>query len=218
MAKWLQGLWEFIENKFPVEVHKVSLRGHAWLKLISQAACDFLSEEKDESEESHFLVKFGHCRAKDFLFNPRKMARAPFFGLCNPATISALSQKDDAECAIIYLREMMKANFNGAYIIQCERYVEAYPAFKYFEYATVFPRRRLSKKRDHQRSQILEEGHARWFRYPADSRQNHFQAMTRTRMADLERGGEACFFTSQNKYYSKNNCELLLWQHDADYL
>jgi hypothetical protein len=51
------------------------------------------------------LVQYGHRRGKSFLLD-RSEFLIPYFGICNPRTLAALSQHNDRDCAIAYLRQL----------------------------------------------------------------------------------------------------------------
>jgi hypothetical protein len=76
-----------------------------WLKHLVDAAQDLLHCGGLVDQTTTQLVQYGHRRGKSFLLD-RSEFLIPYFGICNPRTLAALSQHNDRDCAIAYLRQL----------------------------------------------------------------------------------------------------------------
>lgn len=159
-AKWFVALWEFMTNSLPNEERESLVQIFDWLYVLVKAATYVLENQATEFETCEMLLKWGRRRAKCFLEDEPSSQR-PFFGLCNPRNLSALTEKSETECAIRYLREYAQGNgLQSGDAIVSFRYVER--DICYHEFATAIPHEKATNKRSHDGKPILEKCHSRW--------------------------------------------------------
>ena len=144
-----------------------------WLHNLIQAAILLLQLEAKRDEEGIMLVKYGQRRAKKFLCEDLPTT-SPFFGLCNPHVLQALSEEQDLECGIQYLRNIAKQlclTSNEAVIYHSYRprtdktsTYSSGKSYEYREYITAVPHARASNKRNTEGDRLVEDVDARWLR------------------------------------------------------
>lgn len=100
IAQWLLDIWSILG-----ELDSDARSRFQWLKHLVDAAQDLLHCGGLVKQTTMQLVQYGHRRAKSFLAD-RSEVLIPYFGICNPGTLAALSQHNDRDCAIAYLRQL----------------------------------------------------------------------------------------------------------------
>ncbi|RLL96809.1 hypothetical protein CFD26_105475 [Aspergillus turcosus] len=100
IAQWLLDIWSILG-----ELDSDARSRFQWLKHLVDAAQDLLHCGGLVKQTTMQLVQYGHRRAKSFLVD-RSEVLIPYFGICSPGTLAALSQHNDRDCAIAYLRQL----------------------------------------------------------------------------------------------------------------
>ncbi|KAL4744687.1 hypothetical protein BDW72DRAFT_212275 [Aspergillus terricola var. indicus] len=137
----------------------LAVLGHTfieWHGLLAQTAKTFLDPDPRAKEKNTQLIRYGRRRAKLFAVDQTEN-RLPFFGICTPLRLAALSQKNHSECGISFLRAMAQE------MKLCEKKTLIFRVvygFKYgfIETSSIFG----TKKRDLHGEPIDKRVHARW--------------------------------------------------------
>lgn len=165
VAQWLVDLWTLVKNH--IETEDGPPFRFAWLKNLADAAGDFLEPEPTAKLKNTQLIRFGRRRGR--LFSVGKTETLlPFFGICNPLRLDALSQKDDPSCGISYFRAMaQKMGLCERNVIICHA-IDGYQhdtpdTATIFQVVTAIPHARQTRKREFNGASVYEKVHARWF-------------------------------------------------------
>ena len=157
-AKCLVSLWKFLCKGSPYE-HLV--KTIPWLQYLACAAQELLISD---TAGPHQLFTFGKRRAKNMLGILNRVPE-PFFGLASEATLDGLSQVDDEERAVAYLRRVAAINLlptSDAFIWSEREFVADNERIRVCEYLTVAPYVCTTRHRQIDGHTLTEGVHARW--------------------------------------------------------
>ena len=156
-----------------------------WLLRLCYAASELCGEKRNLAI---MLVKYGWRRAQNFLGS--ESGHLPFFGLCNPSAMSALSRASDVECGIEYLRQIasrMELGANDALI----SYTGTISGGAYTEWVTIRPiAPQLAERENVDALRDSERKHARWIHMQYDG--SDLEAVLEERRRTIELTGELC--------------------------
>lgn len=157
-AKCLVSIWDFLCKGSPCE-HLV--KAIPWLQYLARAAQELLISD---TADPHQLFTFGKRRAKTFLGISNEIPK-PFFGLASEAIFDGLSQGDEEERVVAYLRRVATINLlsNSDAFIWSERDFDAdNERIRVCEYLTVAPYVCTARHREIDGHTLTESVHARW--------------------------------------------------------
>ena len=164
----------------------------SWLLQLTTAA------EKihgDGREVARKLVKYGCRRGTKFLGGREtdNGMGTPFFGLCNPAVISALNQEDEIDCGIEYLRQIA-STIQLAPQEAVISYSSNILGYTYTEWATVSPiEPYLAKRRSESGpTNNVQKQHARWIHFDKSTIDVDIMPQLKERLEAIKRQGEVC--------------------------
>ncbi|KAL4737195.1 hypothetical protein BDV11DRAFT_216830 [Aspergillus similis] len=191
-AEWMVKLWNLVQS-CTGQADEGSSSRFAWLRVLAQAAKSFLDPDPRAKQKNTQLIRYGRRRAKLFAVDPTE-SLLPFFGICTPLRLAALSQKNHSECGISFLRAMAKE------MKLCEketlifRVVDGYQygvteTASIFEVSTAIPHTLETKKRDLHGDPIDKRVHARW----VISCNIEDNARVKSFMSKSSESGENCF-------------------------
>jgi hypothetical protein len=156
VAQWLVKLWAVIQ-RLP-ENSNTSNPPFGWLRLLVDAAEEFLNAEGRAKQKNIQLLRFGRRRGALFSVDESETL-LPLFGISSPLRLMALSQNDDLSCGIYFLRRM--AEDLGLHEDDSLICYATDTASKIFV-VTALPHVRPSKKRNNEGLRIDEKVHTRW--------------------------------------------------------
>lgn len=162
-SQWFISLWDHVREATLSADEPSSLKGLGCFPFLAEAARETVSLDAAVRAEALQLLAYGSRRAKRFLVDRFQLV-VPFFGLRNPCLLAALSEKDQKERGIAYLREY--ANSNGlksgdAFIISRSRsLVSGKSSMR--EFLPAVPHTFTSRKRDEEGNQLRKMSHIRW--------------------------------------------------------
>ena len=157
-TKCIVSLWNFLCQGSPPE-HLV--KAIPWLEYLAHAAEVLLTSDTEGPRQ---LFAFGKRRAKNFLGISDRV-RYPFFGLASEAILDGLTQDDEEERAVAYLRKIAAINLlptSDAFIWSSRDLGTGNERIQVCEYGTVAPYASAAKKRDSDGNILAEAVHARW--------------------------------------------------------
>ena len=157
-AKCLVSLWNFLCQGSPP---KHLVKAIPWLEYLAHAAEKLLISDTEGPRQ---LFTFGKRRAKDFLGISDRVPK-PFFGLASEAILDGLSQDDEEERAVAYLRKFAAINLlptSDAFIWSSRDFGADNERIQVCEYRTVAPYASAAGKRDSDGNILAEAVHARW--------------------------------------------------------
>ncbi|RAH79976.1 hypothetical protein BO86DRAFT_390602 [Aspergillus japonicus CBS 114.51] len=162
IAQWFLDIWSLLGT---VPNARDNL---PWMEHLVEAAQALLSTDDREKEKNSQLVQYGQRRGKSFLVDRSDSVLAPFFGLGNPLTAKALSERTDRDCGVEYLRSMARAlGLRDSSTLICynlakRRSNDGSSPTSYVEIATAFPCMQESRKRGADGEVLNYPAHARW--------------------------------------------------------
>ena len=163
-AQWLVDLWNLTKRS---KAAANAPRRFGWLSVLARAAQDCLDSDPQSAKKYASLLHFGRQRG-DLFSVGAKETLLPFFGLCSPIRLAALSHNNDINCGIAFLRSMAQElglrtedTLICRVIDGCE-YSTSTRVFA-LQAMTAIPHERQKKKRDSNGTPIYDQVHARWF-------------------------------------------------------
>jgi hypothetical protein len=160
-VSWMKTFWEYLIHISPDFINRPCSEELSWLRGLGEAAIYMRGSTSTELKLCMTLLDFGRRRARNFLSKRPGPVMQPFFGLCNPPVMAALSEDIDVNAGVRYLREISQ----GRMFIECEGlicFVQELDGIVYYEYATAIPHERKTDKRLHDGTTKTELIHARW--------------------------------------------------------
>ena len=161
VAQWFASLWDFLCQGAS---ERLVLDRLAWLRYLAQATKELLRQGVGRESEAFQLFYYGQRRAKQFL-GVSKTPLEPFFGLANEPILAGLSEKDEEERVVAYLRKVTKMNrlrSSEAYIVSDWKICADNCTAMACELMTAIPHTCASRKRDIDGNVLSEAAHARW--------------------------------------------------------
>ena len=166
VSQWFLRLWDVLRSVVSFGSDKICSQ-FGWLELLVDAARDLLAAKGPARQAHNQLVQFGYRKAENFL-NDRSMSLAPFFGLCHPWQVAALSEENSWDCGIKYLRLMaQKLGLRDDKAVICYaidgQVIRDAKNIKHVLIATAVPYRRPTMKRDSSGNTVFQDLRSRWF-------------------------------------------------------
>ena len=157
-AKCLVSMWKFLCKGSAYE-HLV--KAIPWLQYLVHAAQELLISG---TKDAHQLFTFGKRRAKNIL-GISKTVPEPFFGLASEAILDGLSQDDEEERVVAYLRKVAAINLlstSDAFIWSDRDFDADNERIRVSEYLTVAPYACAARHCGIDGHNFTEDVHARW--------------------------------------------------------
>jgi hypothetical protein len=149
-------LWNAINNE---RIISNATSFYHWFHTAATVAEEALTSDGDERETRRLLLNYGYRRGRKLLGTSDDFD-APFFGLCNPHTITEL-RYGRRFFGLTYLRSMAA----GMGLLPHEAviaYSEEFGGKSYTILATAVPHRQCSNKRQNDGTLKVNDIHARW--------------------------------------------------------
>lgn len=163
-AQWLVELWDLTRKS----TQTASMtRRFSWLKVLAEAAKESLDSDPQTSKKNAALLHFGRRRGNLFSVGNEETL-LPFFGLCSPIRLVALSQNNDTNCGIALLRGMaQELGLRAENTLICH-VIDGYDhktstRVTALQATTAIPHARQKKKRNANGEALHDHVHARWF-------------------------------------------------------
>ncbi|KAI0128133.1 hypothetical protein F4776DRAFT_197397 [Hypoxylon sp. NC0597] len=103
-AQWFVALWKCVSRV------KGSLQPPQWLRIIVNAAEQFIEATGTLKKELLSLIDFGYRRGRNFLTRSSvNSSSVPWFGLRCRHILESLSSEDAEDCAVEYMRQLAKS-------------------------------------------------------------------------------------------------------------
>lgn len=150
-VRWIHELWKFLqETTIGKQIDMRFSPITSWLQVLGSAANDVLSATSTLFARYEDCLGFGETWADEFL-SLSESQPPPYFGLCNPSVMKALSEPLDVDAGIQYLRHLAhKMGLNEDEAIIC--YSQQCGELICYEYCTAVEHR----------SSFSKPSHARW--------------------------------------------------------
>ena len=212
-ARCLVSLWNFLCKGSPYE-HLV--KAIPWLQYLARAAQELLISD---TAGPHQLFSFGKRRAKNMLGISNRVPE-PFFGLASEAIFDGLSQDDEEERVIAYLRRVAAISLlptSDAFIGSEREFAADNERIRVCEYLTVAPYACTARHREIHGHTLTEGVHARWLHAePANTipgRANTVATSALQRRFDFisRRGEHSCRIT--NKPHASRASDHWVWEN-----
>ncbi|KAJ5455167.1 hypothetical protein N7475_010288 [Penicillium sp. IBT 31633x] len=163
-ARWLVELWNL--TKSTAQGGSMARR-FSWLRVLAEAAEEFLDSDPQVSKKNTALLQFGRRRGNLFSVGHEETL-LPFFGLFSPIRLAALSQNNDINCGIVLLRGIaQEMGLRAEETLICH-VIDGYnrktsTMTTALQVITAIPHARQRKKRNASGESLYEDVHARWF-------------------------------------------------------
>ncbi|KAM5342141.1 hypothetical protein ACJ41O_015172 [Fusarium nematophilum] len=188
----------------------------SWLLRLCHAASDLAAERRQLVER---LVKLGCRLGRCFLGEPDKVgSQTPFFGLCNPACFGAMSQENEVDAGVEWLRHM-----SLQVGLDADRAVVEYKGRvgdrSYTEWATIKPTEahQAGCSVDNTSMGGSEKRYVRWIYCPLRRGETHITARLQARAHSIRQQGELCQLITPDRGFLNSPPDLtsreLAW-HD----
>ena len=169
---WIRDLWQIFHKSNLSQEIASAPQDLKWLRYLASASQTVLQACDGKDTQTLKLLNFARRRSRDLLCKQVKGKEpGPFFGLCNPPVLLALSVEPTLDSGIQILREVAtKAGFEeGEAIIAVNLYPDPSNWWEkrgLVAIATAVPKRhdplKRALKRDSQGRLIPSRGHCRW--------------------------------------------------------
>lgn len=194
-VQWFQKVGDLLH---PVEEsEKTAL---SWLSELCRAAGTISSQDDTKRQDRMRFVKFG-WRKDTQLLSYQKVLRPPFFGLCNPDVLCALSKREGTEIGFEFFRSVaQRLNLPAEHAIICrskedDNLIEAY------EWATISPVQAGldgPSQLDKDDSRLLRN--ARWLYAENSGGRTVRSSELQQRQSSIQQRGERCHIISDSKH------------------
>ncbi|KAM4062914.1 hypothetical protein HRG_007730 [Hirsutella rhossiliensis] len=165
------------------------------LSFIVRLCSAVASLDKTNPNADGGLIRYGWRRATKFLGGADKMMPSPFFGLCNPHLMDAMTKATDVDCGITYLRgiaSQLQLQDHEA-IISYTGELEDGPVYE--EFATGFPIEWSTGHPFEQAAHGKLKTHVRWLHLDLKGKQMTEALLTQLdqKRRNIEQAGELCY-------------------------
>lgn len=188
----------------------------SWIAKLCSAAAAALDRAADRS-----LIRYGWRRGRKILGVEEKAMHSPFFGLCNPHVMAALTKTTEVDCGIAYLRGI--ASELG---LQVHEAVISYTGrldheTTYTEWATIAPidsvlGRCAGDTGNVDVSNVSVKRHVRWIYFHREGQRLIQPTILEHRLREIECAEEVCYITDEvlmpTKVRHANNSNRYQWK------
>lgn len=194
-VQWFQKIGDLLH---PVEESEKTVL--SWLSELCRAAGTISSQDDTKRQDRMRFVKFGWRRDTQLL-GYQKVLHPPFFGLCNPDVLGALSKKEGTEIGFEFFRRVARRlNLPAEHAIIC-RSKEDDSLIEAYEWATISPVQAGldgPSQLDKDDPKLLRN--ARWL-YAKNRGGNVVRSSElQQRQSIIQRRGERCHIISDSKH------------------
>ena len=167
-SQWFIDLWAHLQQNISDTDDDQALEGLDWFQSLAEAAKKTDGADPAIKKEVDDLIAYGIRRAKRFL-GASTQSLVPFFGLGNPCILAGLSEANEGERGLAYLREVARGHGlrSSEAFIGVRHKISLHGSIIWLEeFSTAVPHTCASYKRSEQGDRVSSELHARWLFFP----------------------------------------------------
>ena len=167
-SQWFICLWDHLRKKTSDIDEYQAQEGLDWFQSLAEAARKINCADSVIKKEVDDLVAYGIRRAKRFL-GAGTQPLIPYFALGNPCILAGLSEANEGERGLAYLREVAERNglsSSDAFIGVRHKILVHGRVIWLQEYFTAVPHTSASNKRSEEGKLLSKRLHGRWLCVP----------------------------------------------------